>query len=469
MRFKDENSKFSGSIGYFFQDYVSDYLQAARDYDLSSTQKLQLMHNIFTGDAKLYYYDRLECYASGFNQAVDMIKDEYNSPVRQDRCKNSLSAMRVARFVKDRVEVSEALGKVYKAITNLRPQVPQSHRGEAHRVEFLRTAIIAYDWAFEPLSRIATHRLIFQQLHGELQSALHLSKESESARLRDQVARSATLEDEVSGIMYQSQGRYLNRRNGLSTRNWNSNQRQDARTRGSADQLKLMDCFNCEDRNHVLYDCKKPLNLAWATKTGLNTIPRSSRCKMPHIKSCMSFAVNSSQTKNATVLRRSCQPRKNDDRTEEYEIKFAQSIFGVAPDVDEPTEEPVRSPYDKLIHKGICAFSSQELINFAKQRSVEFSGDCMDYGAQVSVVGEPQAKAFCQDMSIGYVLDVSGHPRQFKFGDYAQNSNGTLEFRVTVGQNYFVSIIANVVEIDVPLILGLDILESYKLVIDVAG
>ena len=38
MRFKDEKWKFSGSIGQFFQDYVS--LQAGRDYDLSAAQKL---------------------------------------------------------------------------------------------------------------------------------------------------------------------------------------------------------------------------------------------------------------------------------------------------------------------------------------------------------------------------------------------------------------------------------------------
>ena len=40
MRFKDKKSKFSGSIGQFFQEYVSDYLQASRDYDLSPTQKI---------------------------------------------------------------------------------------------------------------------------------------------------------------------------------------------------------------------------------------------------------------------------------------------------------------------------------------------------------------------------------------------------------------------------------------------
>ena len=77
---------------------------------------------------------------------------------------NYLSAMSVSRFVKDVVEVSEALGRVYMAITKLGPQVPQSHRGEAQRVEFLRTAVIGYDWAVEPLSRISTHRLSFQQL-----------------------------------------------------------------------------------------------------------------------------------------------------------------------------------------------------------------------------------------------------------------------------------------------------------------
>ena len=87
--------------------------------------------------------------------------------------------------------------------------------------------------------------------------------------MRDQVAGFATVKDEVPGIMYQSQGRYLNRHNGLSTRNWNSNQRQDARTKGSTDPLKLMGCFNCEDPNHVLSDCKKPLKLARATKNRL--------------------------------------------------------------------------------------------------------------------------------------------------------------------------------------------------------
>ena len=131
-----------------------------------------------------------------------MIKDEYNSPVGQGRCKNYLYAMRVARFVKDRVEVSEALRELYGAITKLGSQVPQSHCGEAQRVEFLRTTVIRYDRAIEPFSPTATHRLSFQQLYGELESALHLPNEREYARLLDQVACFAAMKDTVPGIIY---------------------------------------------------------------------------------------------------------------------------------------------------------------------------------------------------------------------------------------------------------------------------
>ena len=51
---------------------------------------------------------------------------------------------------------------------NFSPQVPISHRGNAHRIEFLRNAVVGYEWATEPLSRIAPQGLPFQELYGEL-------------------------------------------------------------------------------------------------------------------------------------------------------------------------------------------------------------------------------------------------------------------------------------------------------------
>lgn len=267
MRFKEDKKKFSGAIGEYFNDFVSDYLQAARDYDLTPTQKLQYLHNVLTGDAKRFYYNRIEGYAAGFSQAVTMLQDEYNSAVRQDRCKNYLSSLRLAKFADEGLELSSALEKTYKVITKLSPQVPQSHRGEAHKVEFLRKAVVGYEWATEPLSRIATHKLTFQNLYSELESALHLAKEGQLARMGDRIGKSHPKNDDVAGVLYESQGRYLNKHAGLRTRN-TPHWKRRGQTKPSS-PLDLMGCFNCDDPNHTLNDCKRPVNAARAAQRRL--------------------------------------------------------------------------------------------------------------------------------------------------------------------------------------------------------
>ena len=62
-----------------------------------------------------------------------------------------------------------------------------SHRGNANKIASLRNAVVGYEWATEPLSRIATHVLSFQQLHRKLESAPLCSKESNLAILRDKI------------------------------------------------------------------------------------------------------------------------------------------------------------------------------------------------------------------------------------------------------------------------------------------
>lgn len=54
------------------------------------------------------------------------------------------------------------LDKVYKLILKLSRQVPNSHRGGEHRIEFLRHAVIGYEWSREPLSCVTTHGISFQ-------------------------------------------------------------------------------------------------------------------------------------------------------------------------------------------------------------------------------------------------------------------------------------------------------------------
>lgn len=167
IRLKDNQKKFNGDLGECWLEYVDEYEQISLDYNLTPPQKLQYMHNIVTKDAQRFYIDRVKAYANTFEQAVRMIDEEYNSPVRQARVKNFLSSLRVHDYIRDKIDAATALAKVYKLILKLSRQVPASHRGDAHRIEFLRRAVIGYNWSREPLSRVATNDLSFQELYGE--------------------------------------------------------------------------------------------------------------------------------------------------------------------------------------------------------------------------------------------------------------------------------------------------------------
>ncbi|KAK1863391.1 hypothetical protein I4F81_005947 [Pyropia yezoensis] len=113
MRFRGASSKFSGNLGEPWMEYVAEYQQVARDYDLSQEQRFQYMHNILSGDAKRFYLDRVQSYATSFSQAVDMVSTEYNSIVRQNRVKNYLVGYRMSTLLGDGVTEAAALEQTY--------------------------------------------------------------------------------------------------------------------------------------------------------------------------------------------------------------------------------------------------------------------------------------------------------------------------------------------------------------------
>ena len=265
MRFKDFAMKFHGNVGECWQEYVDEYRQVARDYGLNQKQKLDYLHNLLSGDAKRFYLDVVDGYASGFQQAVDMVEGEYNSIVRQTRVKNYLNTLRLSQYESEGIETPASLERVYKTITKLARQVPRAFRGEEHKVDFLRKAVVGNSWANEPLSRIAPHNVGFQQLYGELESALNLSRESKLAVMQDTLTKrlNKVQEDDLPGILYQGQGRYVQQHKGLGNR---SNTTDKS---GSFDPLSIMGCFNCEG-DHLITKCPHPINTVKAAKRKLD-------------------------------------------------------------------------------------------------------------------------------------------------------------------------------------------------------
>lgn len=54
QRFKNED-RFTGKLGENIEEYLGNYEVACEDYNLSETQKLRHLHNLFDEDAKRFF------------------------------------------------------------------------------------------------------------------------------------------------------------------------------------------------------------------------------------------------------------------------------------------------------------------------------------------------------------------------------------------------------------------------------
>ena len=134
--------RFTGDIGESWNECVAEYQQIARDYNIGNQKKLQCLHNIMAGDAKRFYQNGVATHVNSFNHAVELIGRQYNSTAPQNNVKNVLNQLLLQDKLSDSQDEGEALAKVYKIIRKLSPQVPSAHRGNAHKIEFLKNAVL---------------------------------------------------------------------------------------------------------------------------------------------------------------------------------------------------------------------------------------------------------------------------------------------------------------------------------------
>lgn len=255
LRFKDNQAKFSGDARECLDDFVADYNLAGRDFGLSPEQKLRYLHNLLRGDAKRFYLSELEPFATSYVDAVARIRAEYHSAVHQSQAQNTLSSLRMASFVANGMTEQDALAETYRTIARTAKLLPPSHQGEAHRVNYLRGAVVGYPWATEPLSRIPTARLGFQQLYGELQSTLFLCEEAKRAVLQDSAinAKPVAASSGAMDVLYGGQRWY-------ATNPKDKGGYGSGKPSGRFNPLSVMGCFNCDKPNHSAKDCPEPYN-----------------------------------------------------------------------------------------------------------------------------------------------------------------------------------------------------------------
>lgn len=93
-----------------------------------------------------------------------------------------------------------------------------------------------------------------------------------------------------------------------------------------------------------------------------------------------------------------------------------------------------------------------------------FEGECVDTGAQKSFCGLAQARVYCLARNKPFYLTPS--PYSFKFGDGVRTSVGRMEVRMRVREGFYLPFQIDVVDADVPLLIGLDLLDLHQLIVD---
>lgn len=94
--------------------------------------------------------------------------------------------------------------------------------------------------------------------------------------------------------------------------------------------------------------------------------------------------------------------------------------------------------------------------------SEDFQSACLDTGAQETAIGMQQADACELGHGKGLAL---GPPRRnvFRFGGGRHASVGALEVRMPITQEIVLELTVDVIELDVPLLLGLEKMEKHRM------
>lgn len=116
-----------------------------------------------------------------------------------------------------------------------------------------------------------------------------------------------------------------------------------------------------------------------------------------------------------------------------------------------------------LYNVNACTSSFGRSKRISKSDKLKFNKACIDTGAQKTVIGKKQAQAYCRSQGMSMRLQKSN--TSFRFGNGKHDSLGIITVRIPTRDDE-ISLEVDVVQPDVPLLLGLDVLDREQLVPD---
>ena len=259
--------------------------------------------------------------------------------------------------------------------------------------------------------------------------------------------------------------------------------------RPSFDPLRIQGCFNCDDRSHNIRDCPQPINAAKyaSNKLGYFQNRKNMGDRAVHL-----------------VLAHLCQQVDGSSLSVTDEVEDEEDVFEEETDREifecilrESNELGVNFTSERgvpIAEKRTTTYASQRLIpqeegedglvfvvydreeasivkcehGSGRIAQIEF-GACVDAGAQKSVIGKQPAPAYFRYIGEEFRPILQNRPARFKFGNRRHVGIGCVQIRIPINESHVLCPCIAVVDVDVPLLLGLDFLDEYKMNVNSAN
>lgn len=154
-----------------------------------------------------------------FAQAIEQVRREYNSVLRQSRVTAYLKRLCMASIEAKVNNANSSLEHTYQEITRFPRRCPSRPMGTHTGPTLFRNAVVGNESATKPLSHFATHHLTIRQIYKELEPVFRLHKEARLAFLCHCGRRKAELGPaDTPGILFEGQRKSEGRNVGLSCR-----------------------------------------------------------------------------------------------------------------------------------------------------------------------------------------------------------------------------------------------------------
>ena len=465
-------------------------LTAVRDYELCADQielvddrlKASYFANVFTKEAREYF---LSFYQKGMPYEVVRARmiEQYNSRSMQSTLQAEMDALDFATY-KQRKGIdsdSTALRQLVDYINNTAPRLPKGFGNIDHKVQYLRRAVKRMPWAVLSIAQLGQQGFGYQEFINSLHSRiLHMHE------LGD------TTHDSFYGEMYlthpkdvrkhsvsfrgnhptrpnppsfrSSQAQQNRRRDNsqLFARNPRRHEPQGPRRNPSIKRQRF--CFGCGSPNHFIGDglCNPSKS---SIKTNLITAVTDDASRIEDIaeqfQQLLAERPNQLTAQSDTP---ETDPMDVDQTVEEslFETQDMESLTAYLKEEFETTNDihylgtnATRAPnatFANGLH--LTSMSTQPL------------GFCVDIGAPKSVIGRATLGSIIRSQNRSSI-PISSSDNMFTFGEVTVKSQGAVELWLrTPSIVQHIPVILDIVELDIPALLGLDIIDAYGLVAD---